>query len=49
MGLLNIVAALWIVLRTAVASPTDTRYAAKQRDNEHHPITPRVFIIDMVS
>ena len=49
MWFLNIVAALWIVLETAIAIPIDARYAIEQRDIDHHPITPKVFIIDMVS
>ena len=49
MGFLNIVAALWIVSRTAIAVPFTARHAIEQRNEDYQPVTPKVFLIDMVS
>lgn len=44
----TIVAALWIISKTALAIPINARYAIERRENDDHPINPKVFIIDMV-
>ena len=49
MGYLNIVTALWIILRSAIAIPIDARHVIRQRNKDYHLTTPKVFIINMVS
>lgn len=49
MPVLQVVLTLWMLLRAAIAIPTEAPFDTSQKDGKNQPITPKVFIINMAS